>query len=73
MKEGTLVGFRIIIDADGVLMTEETELPDEYISKVFKEKESQVLIRAAIRAFKETIGDMHSKLETEVDAINRAC
>ena len=73
MKEGTLIGFRIIIDANGVLMTEETELPDEYISKVFKEKESQVLIRAAIRAFKETLGNMHSKLETEVDAINRAC
>jgi len=73
MKEGTLIGFRIIIDANGVLMTEETELPDEYIPKVFKEKESQVLIRAAIRAFKETLGNMHSKLETEVDAINRAC
>ena len=73
MKEGTLVGFRIIIDSDGVLMTEQTELPDEHISKVFREEESQILVRAAIRSFKETIGDMHSKLETEIDAINRVC
>jgi hypothetical protein len=73
MKEGTLIGFRIIIDSDGVLMTEATELPDEHISRVFREKESQVLVRAAIRSFKEIIGDMHSKLESEIDAINRAC
>ena len=73
MKDGTLVGFRIIIDSDGVLMTEQTELPDEHISKIFREKESQILVRAAIRSFKETIGDMHSKLETEIDAINRVC
>jgi hypothetical protein len=73
MKEGTLIGFRIIIDSDGVLMTEQTELPDEHISKVFREEESQILVRAAIRSFKEITGDMHSKLETEIDAINRVC
>ena len=73
MKEGTLVGFRIIIDSEGVLMTEQTELPDEHISKIFREEESQILVRAAIRSFKEITGDMHSKLETEIDAINRAC
>ena len=73
MKEGTLVGFRIIIDSDGVLMTEQTELPDEHISKIFREEESQILVRAAIRSFKEITGDMHSKLETEIDAINRVC
>jgi len=73
MKEGTLVGFRIIIDSDGVLMTEQTELPDEHISKIFREEESQILVRAAIRSFKEIIGDMHSKLETEIDAVNRVC
>ena len=73
MKEGTLIGFRIIIDSDGVLMTEQTELPDEHISKIFREEESQILVRAAIRSFKEIIGDMHSKLETEIDAVNRVC
>tara|TARA_R100000388_G_C7199082_1_gene137537 strand:+ start:121 stop:342 length:222 start_codon:yes stop_codon:yes gene_type:complete len=73
MKEGTLIGFRIIIDSDGVLMTEQTELPDEHISKIFREEESQILVRAAIRSFKEITGDMHSKLETEIDAINRVC
>ena len=73
MKEGTLIGFRIIIDSDGVLMTEQTELPDEHISKIFREEESQILVRAAIRSFKEITGDMHSKLETKIDAINRVC
>mgnify|MGYP003114307512 CR=1 FL=1 len=71
--DATIIGFRIIIDSDGVLMTEQTELPDEHISKVFKEEGSQILVRAAIRSFKEITGDMHSQLETEIDAINRVC
>ena len=54
-------------------MTEQTELPDEHISTVFREEGSQVLVRAAIRSFKEIAGDMHSQIETEIDAINRAC
>lgn len=73
MKEGTIIGFKIIIDSEGVLVTEQTELPDKHIAKVFREEESQVLIRAAIRAFKEITGDIHAKLETEIDAINRVC
>ena len=72
-KDETIIGFRIIIDSDGVLMTEQTELPDEHISTVFREEGSQVLVRAAIRSFKEIAGDMHSQIETEIDAINRAC
>ena len=54
-------------------MTEQTELPDEHIPKAFKEEEAQVLIRAAIRSFKEITGDIHVKLESEIDAINRVC
>ncbi len=73
MKEGTIIGFKIMIDSEGMLVTEHIELPDQHIAKVFKEEESQVLIRAAIRAFKEITGDIHAKLETELDAINRAC
>jgi hypothetical protein len=73
MKEGTIVGFKIMIDSEGMLVTEHIELPDHHIAKVFKEEESQVLIRAAIRAFKEITGDIHAKLETELDAINRVC
>ena len=41
------------------------------ISKVFKEEGSQVLVRPAIRSFKEISGDMHSQIETEIDAINK--
>ena len=69
--DATIIGFRIIVDSDGVLMTEQTELPDEHISKVFKEEGSQVLVRAAIRSFKEIAGDMHYQIETEIDAINK--
>ena len=71
MREGTIIGFRIIVDADGMLMTEFTELPDKDIKKVFRQEENQVLVRAAIRSFKQITEDIHTKLEKEIDAINR--
>ena len=70
-KDATIIGFRVLIDSEGLFVTEATELPDEYISKVFRDKETQILVRAAIKSFKEQTGDMHSKLETDIDAINR--
>lgn len=71
VKEGTVIGFRILIDADGFLMTEYTELPDDKIKTVFSQPENQKLVRTAIRAFKENTGEMHSKIESELDAVNR--
>lgn len=71
LKDATIIGFRVLIDSDGLFVTEATELPDEHISKVFRDKETQILVRAAIKSFKEQTGDMHSKLEADIDAINR--
>ena len=71
LKDATIIGFRVLIDSDGLFVTEATELPDEHISKVFRDKEPQILVRAAIKSFKEQTGDMHSKLEADIDAINR--
>jgi len=71
MKDATIIGFRILIDSDGLFVTEETELPDEHISKVFRDEETQILVRAAIESFIEQTGDMHLKLEADIDAINR--
>ena len=71
LKDATIIGFRVLIDSDGLFVTEATELPDEHISKVFRDKETQILVRAAIKSFKEQTGDMHSKLEADIDSINR--
>ena len=73
LKDATIIGFRVLVDSEGLRMTEQTELPDEHIPKAFKEEEAQVIIRAAIRSFKEITGDIHVKLESEIDAINRVC
>ena len=70
-KDATIIGFRILIDSEGIFVTEATELPDEHIVKVFREEETQILVRAAIKSFKEQTGDIHSKLEADIDAINR--
>ena len=70
VKDATIIGFRILIDSEGLFVTEATELPDEHIAKVFREEETQVLVRAAIKSFKEHTGDMHSKIETDINAIN---
>tara|TARA_A100001015_G_C14426080_1_gene494798 strand:- start:300 stop:521 length:222 start_codon:yes stop_codon:yes gene_type:complete len=71
MKDATIIGFRVLIDSDGLFVTEAAEFPDEHISKVFRDKDTQILVRAAIKSFKEQTGDMHSKLEADIDAINK--
>jgi len=73
MKEGTIVGFRVLVDSEGLLVTEHTELPDKDIAKVFRQQENQLLVRTAIRSFKEITDNIHSKIEAEIDAINRVC
>ena len=57
MKNGTIIGFRILVDTEGLLVTEHIELPDEDIPKVFKEKENQLLVRIAKKSFKEITED----------------
>ncbi len=71
MTEGTVIGFRILIDSDGFLITEHTELPDDKIKSVFSQPENQKIVRTAIRAFKENTGEIHAKIEGELDAVNR--
>ena len=69
-NEGTIIGFRILIDREGNLVSEKTELPSEAISKVFRDKGDQYIIRAAMRKVKQEIDMLHSEIETEVAAIN---
>jgi hypothetical protein len=73
MKNGTIIGFRILVDTEGLLVTEHIELPDEDIPKVFKEKENQLLVRIAKKSFKEITEDIHNRIENEIAAINTVC
>ncbi len=69
-NEGTVIGFRILIDKEGNLVSEKTELPSKDISKVFRDKGDQYIIRTAIRKMKQHIDKMHSEIESEIAATN---
>lgn len=69
-NEGTVIGFRILIDKEGNLVSEKTELPSKDIPKVFRDKGDQYIIKTAIRKMKQHIDKMHSEIELEIAATN---
>ena len=69
-NEGTIIGFRILIDREGNLVSEKTELPSSAIPKVFRDKGDQKIIRTAMRKVKQDIDKLHSAIEEEISAIN---
>ncbi len=69
-NEGTIIGFRLLIDGEGNLVSEKTELPFKDISKVFRDKGDQYIIKTAIRKTKQRIDKIHNEIESEIAATN---
>ena len=69
MKEGNILSFRIMIDSTGTLVTELSRLPEDAVSKVFSEDDDKILIRKVIREGLLKLENLHSFLETELQAL----
>tara|TARA_X000001388_G_scaffold75131_2_gene69281 strand:- start:279 stop:518 length:240 start_codon:yes stop_codon:yes gene_type:complete len=69
-NNGTIIGFRLLIDGEGNLVSEKTELPDKDIAKVFRTKGDQYIVRTAIRKAKNRLDKMHGEIEAEIAATN---
>tara|TARA_X000001382_G_scaffold113842_1_gene91872 strand:+ start:159 stop:371 length:213 start_codon:yes stop_codon:yes gene_type:complete len=69
MKEGNILSFRIMIDSTGTLVTELSRLPEDAVSKIFSEDDDKILIRKVIREGLLKLENLHSFLETELQAL----
>ena len=66
-KEGNILSFRILIDFQGHLVTEFSELPEKYVHKIFS-PEDALVIRKILREGKNKLDGLHDYLEGELDA-----
>ena len=69
MKDGNILSFKILIDSSGVLVTELSQLPEEAVSKIFSEDDDKILIRKVIREGLLKLENLHSFLESELQAL----
>ena len=66
-KEGNILSFRILIDFQGHLVTEYSELPEKHVHKIFS-PEDALVIRKILREGKNKLDGLHNYLEGELDA-----
>lgn len=69
-EEGNLLSFRIFFNKKGLLMSEYSTLPITEVPKFFKELEEQKIIEKVINEGLKHLGDMHEKIEVELNALN---
>ena len=69
MKEGNILSFKLMIDSNGTLVTELSQLPEEAVSKIFAEDDDKILIRKIIREGLLKLENLHGYLEKELQAL----
>lgn len=69
-EEANILGFRIFFNKKGLLMSEYSTLPIKEVPKFFKELEEQKIIEKVINEGLKHLGNMHEKIELELNALN---
>ncbi len=70
-KEATVVGFQVLINSEGNVVTEMSGIPEQDLHKAFKGEELEIM-RSIIRLAKPKLQEMHKFLEDELCALNHA-
>ena len=68
-KEANIVGFRVLINCEGVVVTEISGIPDTDLPIVFKDREL-LLMRNIVKLMKQELEPLHAFLEEELNALN---
>lgn len=68
-KEATVVGFKVLINSEGNVVTEMSGIPEQDLHTVFKGDELEIM-RSIVRLAKPKLQDMHKFLEDELSALN---
>ena len=68
-KEANILGFKIVINSEGVVVTEMSGIPEKDLHKVFKNDELE-LMRKIITLAKPKLEEIHNYLEDELSALN---
>jgi len=68
-KEANIIGFKVLINCEGVVVTEMSGIPLSDLNKVFKGDEL-LIIRNIVQLTKQKLEPLHKYLEDELNALN---
>ena len=68
-KEANIIGFKVLINCEGVVVTEMSGIPLSDLNKVFKGDEL-LIIRNIVQLTKPKLEALHKFLEDELNALN---
>ncbi len=68
-KEANVLGFKILINSDGHVVTEMSGIPEKDMHKAFKDDELE-LMRKIVLLTKPKLEKIHEFLESELSALN---
>ena len=68
-KEANIIGFKILINCEGVVVTEMSGIPESDLNKVFK-GDDLLIIRNIVQLMKPKLEAFHPFLEDELNALN---
>lgn len=68
-NEANIISFRVLIDSSGTIITELSSVPENHLSRVFKDNELNVM-KKLVSIAKPKLEDMHYYLEKELKSLN---
>jgi len=68
-KEANIIGFKVLINCEGVVVTEMSGISSEDLSTVFKDEELTTM-RNIVHLTKQKLEPLHAYLESELNALN---
>ena len=68
-KEANIIGFKVLINCEGVVVTEMSGIPESDLNQVFKGDEL-LIIRNIVQLTKPKLEVLHKFLEDELNALN---
>ena len=68
-KEANIIGFKVLINCEGVVVTEMSGILDNDLNKVFK-GDDLLIMRNIVQLMKQKLEPLHQFLENELSALN---
>ena len=68
-KEANIISFKILVNCEGIVVTELSGIPVHELSKVFKDHELTTM-RNIVNLTKPKLEEIHAYLEEELSALN---
>ncbi len=68
-NEANLISFKVIIDSSGTIITELSSVPENHLSRVFKDNELNIM-KKLVGLAKPKLEEMHFYLEKELKSLS---